>query len=121
MPASATFTVSPLCFPVRRFTLYVGMPVGVLKAGSKRSAKSIATSSCLATALCLTLLGACSTTRSMPQTPALQANLAQDCPALPAPPAPLIDPDRSIWELTMIAMYGDCAGRHRAAVGAKAN
>ena len=71
--------------------------------------------------LCLTMLAGCSGRPSLPRTPALQANLAQDCPALPSPPAPLIDPERSIWELTIIALYGDCAGRHRAAVAAKAD
>lgn len=75
---------------------------------------------CLIAALCLMSLASCSPKLSPTQTPALPANLAQPCPALPSPPAPLIDPDRVIWEAVLIAMYGDCASRHRATVAAGA-
>ena len=36
----------------------------------------------------------------------------------PAPPAPLIDPGRALWEAVLIAAYGDCGRRHSAAVRA---
>ncbi|MFC0684918.1 hypothetical protein, partial [Novosphingobium clariflavum] len=68
---------------------------------------------------CLMLLVACSTTRSTPPTPELQANLRQPCPPLPKPPTPLTDPERAVWENTMIAMYGDCAARHLRSVEAR--
>lgn len=66
----------------------------------------------------IVLLSACSTTPSLQQTPELQANLQQRCPDLPLPPDPMLDPARAVWENAMIALYGDCAGRHRAAVEA---
>lgn len=46
------------------------------------------------------------------------ANLANNCPPLPVPPKPLTDPERAIWELEMIAKYGDCAMRHRMTIDA---
>lgn len=46
------------------------------------------------------------------------ANLASDCPPLPAPPSTLIDPDRAVWEVDIIAKYGDCALRHKMTVDA---
>ena len=56
--------------------------------------------------------------QSLPRTPALPANLAADCPSLPDAPNPLIDPARAVWELQIIAAYGDCASRHRHTVEA---
>ena len=85
---------------------------------SKLFAPFTRTASWIIFALFLLMLPACSTMPSGRLTPALQANLAQSCPSLPTPPAPLLDPDRSVWELAMIALYGDCAGRHRATVQA---
>ena len=51
----------------------------------------------------------------MPQPP---ANLASNCPVLPAPPSILTDPDRATWEVDLIAKYGDCALKHRLTVKA---
>jgi hypothetical protein len=51
----------------------------------------------------------------IPQPP---ANLANNCPELPKPPQPLSDPERAIWELEIIAKYGDCALRHRLTIDA---
>lgn len=82
------------------------------------SAKSTAIGLCLLIALLAAMCAGCSTRPSAPPTPGLQANLRQDCPPIPPPPAPLIDPERAIWENTMIALYGDCAGRHHRTVGA---
>jgi hypothetical protein len=67
------------------------------------------------------MLAGCSPKRLTTQIPVLPAALAQPCPSIPAPPAPLIDPDRSVWELALIAAYGDCAARHSAAVKAWPN
>ncbi|WP_185928680.1 hypothetical protein [Sphingomonas sp. IC081] len=44
--------------------------------------------------------------------------LAPALPPLPKPPVPLTDPERAVWENTMIAMYGDCAARHLRSVEA---
>jgi hypothetical protein len=55
---------------------------------------------------------------SVQPTPALAANLTQNCANLPFPPTPLIDPDRAIWESMLIALYGDCAAKHRYTVEA---
>ena len=46
------------------------------------------------------------------------ANLASNCPPLPAPPSLLTDPERAIWEVDIIAKYGDCALRHKMTVEA---
>jgi hypothetical protein len=35
---------------------------------------------------------------------------------LPQPPTPLIDVERSLWELQIIAAYADCRRRHSALV-----
>lgn len=51
----------------------------------------------------------------MPQPP---ANLASECQPLPKVPDLLTDPERAIWELEIIAKYGDCALRHRLTVEA---
>lgn len=83
-----------------------------------RSARFTVIGSYLLIALLLLLCPACSTPPSSPPTPALQANLRQDCPPLPLPPKILIDPDRALWEASLIAFYGDCAGRHHRTVEA---
>jgi hypothetical protein len=46
------------------------------------------------------------------------ANLASNCPPLPNPPSTLTDPERAIWEVEIIAKYGDCALRHKMTVDA---
>lgn len=51
----------------------------------------------------------------MPQPP---ANLAANCPNLPAPPAVLVDPDRAVWEVEVLAKYADCATKHRLTIEA---
>lgn len=66
--------------------------------------------------LFLLLLPACSKTVSVAQTPPLQANLAQPCQSLLAPPQPLIDPARIEWEAELLTAYADCAARHLATV-----
>ncbi len=88
-------------------------------AGASRPSRSIgATVLRLALiALCLPLLSACSTARSVTLTPP-PANLAALCPMLPPPPSPAVDPDRLAWELTLLARYQDCATRHKLAVEA---
>lgn len=48
----------------------------------------------------------------------LPANLASNCPNLPSVPNPLSDPERAIWEVEIVAKYGDCALRHRLVVEA---
>ena len=72
--------------------------------------------SCLPIVLSLLALPACSRTVSIAPTPPLQANLAQPCQQLAAPPEPLIDPDRAGWEAELLAAYADCAARHLATV-----
>ncbi len=64
--------------------------------------------------LLLTMLAACSNRASPRPTPGPQANLSQRCPTLPLPPSPLVDPARLLWEMTVVGMYGDCAGRQAA-------
>jgi hypothetical protein len=56
-------------------------------------------------------VSACSTTQSGTQTPPRPGNLAANCPTLPSPPVPLIDPARLEWERTMIALYAECAAK----------
>jgi hypothetical protein len=46
------------------------------------------------------------------------ANLANNCPDIPGMPSPAIDPERAIWEVDLVALYGDCALRHRLAINA---
>ena len=62
-------------------------------------------------------LSACS---GKPLTPpiSLPANLATDCEAIPALPAPFLDPERLIWEQALVALYADCKAKHRATVAA---
>ena len=72
----------------------------------------------LLSALLATLLSACSTRPVATPTVRLQANLAANCPPVPAPPSPLIDPPRAEWEAELLLTYGDCAARHRLTVEA---
>lgn len=94
------------------------MGQGKRLSGPTRYARSIAIVLYLLTALLLLPLVACSTPPSFPPTPELQASLRQDCSPLPARPKILIDPDRALWEASLIAFYGDCAGRHHRTVEA---
>jgi len=43
-------------------------------------------------------------------------NLATNCPVLPEPAR--LDPDRLIWELSIVSAYNDCATKHRLTVEA---
>lgn len=43
-------------------------------------------------------------------------NLAQNCPVLPEPAR--LDPDRLIWELSIVSAYNDCAMKHRLTIEA---
>lgn len=72
----------------------------------------------LLSASLLLVSSACSKQPLATPTPVLEANLSADCPPLPNPPIPFLDPERSLWAETVIAMYGDCAGRHHATVEA---
>lgn len=64
-----------------------------------------------AIALLLPMLGGCSKSVSIAPIPALQANLSQPCQVLPSPPDPLNDPARAVWEMDLIAAFGDCAAK----------
>lgn len=48
--------------------------------------------------------------------PPLPANLAAMCKQID--PAPLVDPERLLWEVDLIAAYADCAVKHRLTVEA---
>ena len=63
-------------------------------------------------------LSGCSKAVSIVPMPLPPANLASNCPVLPAPPSLLTDPDRATWEVDLIAKYGDCALKHRLTVEA---
>jgi len=63
-------------------------------------------------------LCSCSKTGSIVLLPPPPANLSQNCPSLPAPPRPLIDPDRLQWEADVVDAYADCAIRHRKTIEA---
>lgn len=58
---------------------------------------------------CLTLLG-CSKVWLTPQMPLPEANLAAPCSPLPSPPT--LDPERAMWETSVVLFYRDCAGKH---------
>lgn len=64
-------------------------------------------------ALSVTLLAGCSRAHVTVPTPPLPANLASLCQAVAPLPNPLIDPERLVWEIMLIAAYGDCAAKHR--------
>lgn len=87
--------------------------------GKSASGQFTATFPSLLSASLLLMCAACSTTQSGTRTPELPANLAADCPELPPLPSPFIDPARALWEEAMIALYGECAGRHARAVAAR--
>ena len=72
----------------------------------------------LLSALLLLPLAACSSTSVRPGLPPLPANLAAECPPLPVPPDPLIDPERLAWEGGAVISYEDCRARHRLTVAA---
>lgn len=67
----------------------------------------------------LLMLSACSTVPSGPPTLELPANLAQKCPDLPQRPEPFLDPARELWELAIIALYGECGERHIRSINAR--
>lgn len=62
-------------------------------------------------ALCLMLLCACSPKPSPALTAPRPGNLAAKCPELPKPPMPLLDPARLEWELSVLALYAECAAK----------
>ena len=61
----------------------------------------------------LTLLAACSSTRVPLEPITIPANLRAQCPALPQPPSPLIDPERLEWEVGVVLQYEECRTKHR--------
>lgn len=69
-------------------------------------------------AIPLLLLSACSKAVSITPMPAPPANLASDCPQLLSVPEPFLDPDRLIWEMSILSAYADCAAKHRMAIEA---
>ena len=73
---------------------------------------------CLLIALLLMALAGCSKAVSVTPMPLPPANLASNCPLLPAPPVVLTDPDRAVWESDIIAKYTDCSVKHRLTVEA---
>lgn len=66
----------------------------------------------IVSALLILSVSACSKGLSVTPTP-LPPNLAALCQALPLPPVPLVDPERSLWEEMIITLYGDCAAKHK--------
>lgn len=48
----------------------------------------------------------------------MPANLSTPCPAIPARPDPLIDPERLAWEIELVFAYRECAAKHIAGVKA---
>lgn len=87
-----------------------------LPGASKPSARYTGTALLMLLASLPLMLSGCSTMRLEPPPPELPANLAADCPAPPPRPVPFLDPLRLAWELAVLAMYGDCAGRHHSTV-----
>lgn len=83
------------------------------RASSKpRSAPSTGTALFLLSASPILLLSACSNGPSIQPTP-IPPNLAQECSKLPDLPTPLLDPERLIWELEVVALYRECASKQR--------
>lgn len=66
----------------------------------------------LRSALFLLILSACSRTHVNVPMPPPPANLKQPCASLPPIPAPLLDPERAIWESDIMSAYASCAARH---------
>ena len=89
------------------------LPASNTATAKERSARSTATLRCLLIALCPMLLAACSSKPFVAPIPP-PANLASPCAQLPEPPAVLNDPERAVWELAIIALYAECALKHRA-------
>lgn len=69
----------------------------------------------------LLLLSGCSKAVSVVPMPAPPANLASNCPSIPFPPSPLLDPERAIWEVEILTAYTDCSVKHRLTVEAWRN
>lgn len=64
-------------------------------------------------------LSACSSKASVIQTlPTPPANLSYPCKNLTDPPAPLVDPERILWEKSIIEAFGDCKTKHRLVIEA---
>jgi hypothetical protein len=64
-------------------------------------------------------LSGCSSKASVIQTlPAPPANLAHPCKNLNDPPNPLADPERILWEKSIIEAFGDCKTKHRLVIEA---
>ncbi len=69
--------------------------------------------------LLLMVSSGCSSKASVIQTlPAPPANLVFPCKNLSDPPAPLLDPERALWEKGIIEAFGDCKIKHRLVVEA---
>ena len=66
----------------------------------------------------LIVLSGCSKAVSVQPMPAPPANLASNCPSLPFPPSPLLDPERAVWEVEILTAYADCSVKHRLTVEA---
>ena len=64
-------------------------------------------------ALLLLLLAGCSKAVSVTPMPLPPANLARQCEELPMPPEILIDPERALWEQTILSKYEICAAKQR--------
>lgn len=58
------------------------------------------------------LLSGCSNAPSIPPT-LPPANLASPCEAIAELPVPFLDPARLIWEEQLVALYAECAAKHR--------
>lgn len=69
--------------------------------------------------LLLIVLSGCSSKASVIQTlPAPPVNLSFPCKNLSDPPTPLVDPERVIWEKSIIEAFGDCKTKHRLVIEA---
>ena len=69
-------------------------------------------------ALLILVLSGCSKAVLIVPMPVPPANLASNCDMLNNPPEPLIDPDRAVWEASMITSYTKCSVKHRFTVDA---
>ena len=68
--------------------------------------------------LFLVMLSGCSKEVSIVPMPRPPVNLETDCRQLPQVPAPLIDPERALWESEIITLYAECSVKHRLTVAA---
>lgn len=73
---------------------------------------------CLLIVVLMLVLSGCSKAVSVAPMPLPPANLASNCAELDPLPVPFFDPDRAIWEATLLAKYADCSAKHRLTVGA---